>query len=650
VRWKGVFLAVAVILAAIPATYLVAATIWLNTGAHSLAYRKPEKFQADWTFAYTLWPGRVSFFGLEMRGRNRRVAWSASLDRGSGHLSMEELFAREVRIRDLHGSGFRFRLRSRIEKPEPERLPGPGEPPAEQPEPPDPEEVEAAGGIPLLPPIPGFDGLGEPVRGTKPPWSIDIDHFAVEDVEEIWLDRYQYLAEGGGGGTFTGVWSLRLRKSVELPSFDLQLERGRLHVEGEQLAKLDKGRVVGSLLPFPTRPYSLNELARFVKADFEIAAHDSDLSVLQYYLRGSPLELGGQGRIDAKLFLDRGVLGPGSLLEVKEADLRFAYLSYWGKGEGAAEVRVLSEGVRHHTRMAARLETFELGTLGSQAAHLRGKGLEIEAETPSLDLGEERPNIRGEVRMPATEVPDFRVYNQLWPESFPFELREGKAELQSRLFFETTETSHRADGTLLLTGSGIRAALLENEFVGDFRLDAKLSSEDLKSKIFELRGTRLEITGLEGKWQPETRGWWARVSIPKGQLQLEAPRSFKITLEAELADSSPLVAALITKKPELEWMSGLLNIKNLLLNTQADLEGKNLDMHHFRLKGGEHLTAEGRMVVHDKKGNAVFHVSYGPVAAAFRLRPDGTRAWKLLGSQQAFDTWLAELQRPPAGE
>jgi hypothetical protein len=368
--------------------------------------------------------------------------------------------------------------------------------------------------------------------------------------------------------------------------------------------------------------------------------------VLQFYLRGSPLELGGQGQLLAHLFLDQGVLGPGSRLDIKDADLRFAYLSYWGAGKGAARVEVDPAGDKNSTSMKARLESFELGTLGSTAAHLRGHGLEIDAESPSLDLAEERPKIRGEVRMPATEIPDFRVYNQLWPESFPFELREGKAELQSRLFFETTETSHRADGTLLLTGRGIRAALLQNEFVGDFRLDAKLSSEDLISKSFELRGTRLEITGLDGKWQPATRDWWARVTIPKGQLRLEQPRTFQLTLEAELADSSPLVAALITKKPELEWMSKLLTIKNLRLNTQVDLRGKNLDLHHFRLKGGEHLSAEGRFVLENKQGNAVFHLGYGPVSAAFRLRPNGGRDWKLLRSQEAFDDWLDELKRP----
>lgn len=631
-------------LLAVPIAHFILANLFLATGVHALVNRKPEKFQADWTFAYTIWPGTIYFRNLEMRGRNRSVVWSASLEQGSGRIALGDLFSRNLVVDDLEGSGFRFLIRPRVEKPPPpgseEGIEPPPAPAA------DPEEQAAAGLPPLLPPIPGFDGLGEPIKGTKPPWTIDIRSFDFAEIEEVWLERYHFAAEEPSG-RLRGAMLLLLRNSVELPRYELELGRGKVEVQDRQLAFLEKGRAVGSTLAFPTRPYTAFELTRYFKTELELDTRDSDLSVLQYYLRGSPLELGGQGQLLAHLFLDQGVLGPGSRLDIKDADLRFAYLSYWGTGKGAARLEVDPEQGKNTTRMAARLESFELGTLGSRAAHLRGHGLEIDAFSPSLDLAEERPKIRGEVRMPATEIPDFRVYNQLWPESFPFELREGKAELQSRLFFETTETSHRADGTLLLTGRGIRAALLQNEFVGDFRLDTKLSSEDLKSKSFELRGTRLEITGLEGKWQPPTHAWWARITIPKGQLRLEQPRSFELTLEAELADSSPLVAALITKKPELEWMSKILTIKKLLLNTEVDLQGKNLDMHHFRLRGGEHLEAEGRFVLENKQGNAVFHVGYGPFAAAFRLQPNGGRDWKLLGSQQAFKNWLDELQRPP---
>ncbi len=632
--------------------YLVLANLWLATHAHVLAHHKPEKFQADWSLAYSVWPGRVHFRDLEMRGRNRRVIWSATVDQGSASIDIGELFARRVRIDGLHGSGLRFRLRPRVEKPPPAGAPGPNgetgdedEVTAPAPDDVPPEVEEKEGEAPLLPPIPGFEGLGEPIKSTKPPWTIDLDDFVVDGVHEVWLERYHYLAESPAG-RFSGSVVLRLRRSVELPHFDLELAGGSLLVREEKLARLERFAARGAMEPFPTRPYTVQELTRYTRAQLELSAQESNLSALEYYLRGFPIELGGQGKITAEIGLAHGVLEPGSRLEVSEATLRLAYLTYWGKGRGSAQVRVDDQGEgRSLARLAARLDTFELGVLGSHAAHLTGRGLTVNARTENLDLSDERPQLEGEIHLPATEVPDFRVYNRLWPESFPFELRSGKAQLESDLTFATTSTSHSARGQLLLEGHGIRAALLDNEFSGDFKLTAHLASADLAEKTFALAGTRLEISGLDGHWEPKTTGWWATVDIPRGEVQLAEPRSFDLHLDARLADSSPLVAALITQKPELEWLSGLLNIKDLRLATEARLGSHRLDLRGLKLHGGEKLEAVGELVMKNKKGDAVFHLKYGPFSAAFRLRPDRTRDWKLLKSQETYDTWKTELER-----
>ena len=632
----------------LPLAYLIAANLWLATGAHNLASRRPEKFQAEWSSAYSIWPGRVHFRQLELRGRNRKVLWSASLEQGSASLSWPELFARQVRIEDLRGSGFSFRMRPRQDLP-----PGAPEEPAEE------DEVEPGdsagkqssaeppipGGAPQLPPIPGFDGLAEPPRSTKPPWTIELEDFALEEIREIWLERYRYEPQPGTrGGRFAGTLHLRLRRSVELPEFALELAPGRLERDGQAVANLEKCRLAGALTPFLTRRYQLLEFTKFLKADLELAATDSDLGALEYYLRGSPVQLVARGRLDAHLLLAAGVVGKGSRLEVKNAALELAYLTYWGRGQGSVEVRVDQEGGRDVGHLAARLDAFELGVEGATAAHLRGRGLEISAQTANLDLTDPRPRLAGEINMPATEVPDFRVYNNLWPKSFPLELESGKARLTSHLRFETTATGHRADGELELSGQGIRALLLDNRMVGDFRLATRLRSENLESRNFDLRGTRLDITNLDGQWSPETRGWYANIQIPRGTLTLTRERSFELELEASLADTSPLVAALLAKKPAFNWLSQLLTIRDLHLKTRVDLRGASLRLHRLHLEAGSRLEIDGELRLDKKKANGAFHLDYGPLSAAVRLRPGGDRDWKLLRSQEAYDRWLEELQ------
>lgn len=650
-RWLW---AVLVGVLALPLLYLLGANLWLLTSAHELANRRPQQFQADWSSAYTLWPGRVHFRDLELRGRNRRQMWSASLASGQADLVWAELFAREVRLRDLQGEGFRFRIRPRTDLPadapdEPDELDEPGAPDAPASEPAAASRVSAS---PALPPIEGFEGMAEPIRSRKAPWSIHIEKFVLDDVQEVWIERFRYVAEAPGG-RFSGSLVLRLRRSVELPQLMLELADGRVEIEGRELVSLETGRVEGALLPFVTRRTPLLEFSRYLKANLDLVAPDSDLSALEYYLRGSPVELGGRGRLEAHLALDQGRVLIGSRLEVAEADLQLAYLTYWGRGRGAVKVAVepmagpaLGPEAPGFARLLATLDDFELGVLGTDKAHLRGTGLEIEAETTNLDLGDPRPILRGEVRLPATEVPDFSVYNQLWPKSFPLELLGGKAEIESRLSFDTREKTHSAEGSVKVHGRRIRARFLGEDLAGDFSLEAKLESQDLASRQFDLRGARLKIENLDGRWHPETTQWWANIELTDGHLDLGENRGFDLGVTAELADTSPLVAALLAKKPGFDWLSRILEIDRLRLKAKVKLARDRFDLRRLHIEGdGDRLVIDGEVLLQNKKADGAFRIEYGPLSAAVRIHPGGDRDWKLLKNQAAYDAWLAELRR-----
>lgn len=636
-----------------PLIYLVGANTWLATSAHSLAGRHPEKFQADWRLAYTLWPGRVFFRGLELRGRNAKLLWLASLEKGHGELSLPELLAREVRVESLRGNGFRLEIRPRDKEPEspgrgapPPATPAPAAPAPATPAPSAPTKTSAEPPIanPKLPPMPYFEGLSEPRPSGKRPWTITIEDFSVDDIAEIWLERYHFIADGAGG-RLMGSLDLNLRRSASLPSFLLELGRGQLTIADHQLAQVESLKLRGALSPFLTRRYHLTDFSRYLDAELEVDAKNSDLSPLEYYLRGSPIELRGQGRLNAHLFLQHGVLGAGSRLDVKEAKLELAYLNYWGRGQGGVQIAVASEKGQDRARLDAKLEKFELGVAGAETAHLRGKGLTVWAETASLDLADPRPELSGEVRLPETEIPDFKVYRGLWPDSFPLELLGGQAKIESSLRFKTLESSHEAEGEIEVVGQSIRAKLLGNQLTGNFRFKANLFSQDLLEKTFDVRRARLEIRDLQGNWQPPTRNWWANFDIPSGRLRLEAPRTFELDLVAKLADTSPLVAALLTKKPSFDWLSKILTVSDLRLQTGVALRGKSFELHRLNLQGGSHLEIHGELRLENKQADGAFHLEYGPLATAVRLLPAGERDWKIFHSQETYDAWIADLRR-----
>ena len=86
-------------LAAAWLAWLVVGNLFINTPVgHRVANLKPEKFRIDWSGGLTLWPGRVTVWGVDMAGHARNTVWSARAQRASGRIALLPLLHREVRV------------------------------------------------------------------------------------------------------------------------------------------------------------------------------------------------------------------------------------------------------------------------------------------------------------------------------------------------------------------------------------------------------------------------------------------------------------------------------------------------------------------------------------------------------------------------
>jgi len=106
--------------------YLLAANLFLNSSlGEQLANRKPEKFRAGWSLAWSLYPGHVHVQDLRLAGHVRRTVWSVQADEASGRVALLPLLKKEIRVPKVVADGVAGgATRIDIERPRPEPRPG----------------------------------------------------------------------------------------------------------------------------------------------------------------------------------------------------------------------------------------------------------------------------------------------------------------------------------------------------------------------------------------------------------------------------------------------------------------------------------------------------------------------------------------------
>lgn len=88
------------------AAYLLLGNLFLNTPLGTwTANRTPEKFQAQWGPAVTLFPGHVVARDVRLKGQVRNTAWEVQAERVRGRVALWPLLAREVRVPSVVASG-----------------------------------------------------------------------------------------------------------------------------------------------------------------------------------------------------------------------------------------------------------------------------------------------------------------------------------------------------------------------------------------------------------------------------------------------------------------------------------------------------------------------------------------------------------------
>jgi hypothetical protein len=459
-------------LAVVYAAYLIAANVLLHT---SFLERKLDKsfsgpligvhvtHGAIWSF----FPGHTWARNVTVRCYNYDVEWILKVDDHVAWLNPFAMAWRSVHVMRAWSKGVRFRLRYRRDR---NAAPGAGH-----------DEVA------WIPPIEGLPDPPVHPNVPRPPpmgphdvvWSMVFNHLDMEDVREIWIEKYHWVDSGRTRGRF----SMTPGRSLSV-ALRMEMRSGEMLIGDEVALEGAAGHLELAIAPMKLDANPPTPLLPNLSAGGQVLAR-----ILSPRLFAP---LFGSGTLDASLALAGnmrgGVLADGTTadLSIAKADLRGGAWNVATVGELSACVRRPAGGGTSSELVTSaeldHLDAKQAGAPGSESIGVRGGHLAANLVSPWIDVGKPFDPGRGRVRLDAKTA----------------SLRMKEVTLHASLSSELRVAPRRpAAGT-----SGV------------YHLDGS---------HVEVRNVSVGQKGQEGGQDSSDSGWWGRVDLPELEFRPATP-------------------------------------------------------------------------------------------------------------------------------
>ena len=464
-RAGGVFLKT---LAVLYASYLIAANVLLHT---SILERKLDKAFAGSIVgvhvthgaAWSFFPGHMWVRNATVRCYNYDVEWILQVDDHVAWLNPFALAWRSVHVIRSRGRGVRFRLRFRRDRDAP-------------------LGVAAA----WIPPI---DGLPDPPvhpNVPRPPptgphdvvWSMVFNRLAMEDVREIWIEKYHWIDSGRTRGRF----SMTPGRSLSV-ALQMEMRSGEILVGDEVTLEGATGHLELAIAPMKLDAAEPTPLIPNLSAGGQVLARITSPRLFAPLL--------DSGTMDARVALAgnirAGVISDGTIAElsIAKAEVRGGEWNVATLGELSICVRQPG-GKPSELAASAQLDHLDARRAGppaTDALTVRGAHLNANLVSPWVDVGK------------------------------PFDPGEGRLRLDAKTasFRLKDITVHGSVSTQLQVAP---------------RRSAAGSAPPAASGVYHLDGSYVEVHSASvtrGGQESSDSGWWGRVDLPELEIRPATP-------------------------------------------------------------------------------------------------------------------------------
>ncbi len=531
--------------------------------------RRADRLSVSWQEVESQFPGYLVARGLEIRGRTERRAWLIKLEELRGWFNPLRLARREIAFRNVDTRGLRVTVRSF-----------------------DPADSDQW--LRRLPrgPAPDLHGLElappRPLPAPKHPWGVHIERVRVEGPTELSMDG---LELNGHLEANLGFRRIRREKLEVFPS-TFRFRQFEIRGGTTLLAWNLAGQLRLESEPYPYRGAHFGDFLRASSVHLELKSGAGDgATVAQALLSPWPwvtVET-GSSQLRGTMIWNRGVLQPPTDLAFSFAALQLRLLGFQVAGEAETRMVVVEPSGTLKTQVRLAVPNWHLGRPGGSRL-AEGNKLEIQGETGELVWGSQPTPQQITVDLGKAHVPDLTVLNEYLPGATGFSIESGSGQLEGTI--SIAGSLPQSSGWILVEGRSLRFAIRNDRVHGTLRLELQMSHPTLDPPSFELRGSKIVVSGLQlhEETVPFEPTWWGELFVEEGRLSLSDPAALSGTFIAKAADTSPLVALYELKRDLPHWLERLLTVRNPTARVRLDWRPGQLQIQDARL-----VLAEGEL-------------------------------------------------------
>ncbi len=555
--------------------YVVGVNLLINSDLlPRLVTPHPERTKISWESAWTVVPGLIHVRGFKLWKHTRGTVWSLEVDRGRAFFNLFALPFKTVHIVAPRARGIDFVLGT-------------------------------------------ADTVLPRKKKTKPGMEIRISFARAGGIRSMRIGEMALDGPMRAGGSF----STRARGPLRMKGASLKVESGTIRFGEETLATGLLINMRASIDRFVPSEHRGESLLPFLVARIRVGGEVADLAFLNVLLQSTKSVSfgGGSGRIDADLWLTRGVVEPKSRLATEEATYIVDYLGYRAEGTGrilgfrAADTTV-------HELLNFHFESYSLAVRGDESPYLEGKDLVVSVRgAEGLRLGEKGLQSDVIIDMPEVLVPDMTVYNRNFPSTGGIRIVSGKGRVKSHV--EILERTGGGSAEAHLTAEDLVIEIDDKEVVGDIKAIGRVKILDLEKKVFDPSGTRVELRNagaFVGEAEGENPEWWGVVEIPAGRITLARPTSGEADFSIEAESAAPVFALFAKTQKKADKMDRRLKTDDLSGGGHVQLGEGLIALTDLDVDGGK-AYVRADLCIQRGELHGLVHAKYGILAVAAEL-------------------------------
>ena len=344
------------------------------------------------------------------------------------------------------------------------------------------------------------------------------------------------------------------------------------------------------------------------------------------------LSVSGSGLIDADLRIRNGSVANGSRMSIKSENLEVALLDYIYRGEGVFLAEKGDNKGSSAMKYALDLEKATMKRRDEKEANISGVVMRLE-RAGSKEAEADRSL---HLKISSAKVERLSQYNHYLPESSPFVIEEGSADLTADIILDQNDTR----GSVRMLTDGMVMRVNNQSISARLNLDTNIVSGDAREMKFDISGSRiiLDQAGVFGeKRDYSDNGWSMNIDMQKADIVWKKPIYLNSRLLLRMKDSRPIIALISNANSKFEIVSKMLIVDDLKGEADLSMRNNTITIPYAMVKSSKIDIGAKGIISKDLHEGVIFlkHKNFKGLLKMER----GKNSFDIFNAQKSFDSY-----------